>query len=163
MAKGNRSIDKITDTQKDVQRSLEQKKGELSQLEENKSALLEAGTEVQGSEMDEKVKQTVMELINSELEANAEKGKEKSQEMTEDLQKLESSKEEVETMKESSASERQKLENKKNLLERFGLGGQMDSAISDMENHEQELDDLHQSLMDDEQELNAVSQKLSGL
>ncbi len=163
MAKGNHSIDKVRDTQADVQKSIETKKGELSQLEENKSKLLEAGREIQDSEMDDQAKRTVMDLINKELEANAEKGDEKSQEMTEDLQKLETSKEEVETMKEGSAAERQKLENKKGLLERFGLGGQLDSAISNMENQETELDNLHQSLIDDESELNRISQKLAGL
>lgn len=67
---GSHSIDKVKDKQCDVKRNIETKKSELSQLEQRKQSLMDSGTGVQNSNMDDEVKKQVMELINRELEMN---------------------------------------------------------------------------------------------
>ena len=157
------SIDKVKDRQNEIKQNLETKKGELSELEEQKQALLESGTEVQDSDIDDDVKRKVMDLINQELEDNSEKGQELSVEMGDDFSSLENAKQEVSEMSEGTEQKRKKLEQKKALLEKFGLGKNIDSAISEMDDSQKSLDELRNSLLEDEKALTEVSHKLSSL
>lgn len=157
------SIDKVKDRQSEIKQNLETKKGELSELEEQKQALLESGTEVQDSDIDDDVKRKVMDLINQELEDNSEKGQELSVEMGDDFSSLEDAKEEVSEMSEGTEQERRKLEQKKSLLEKFGLGKNIDSAFSELDDSQTRLDELRNSLLEDEKALTEVSHKLSSL
>lgn len=160
---GSHSIDKIKDKQCDVKRNIDTKKSELSQLEQRKQSLLDSGTEVQNSNMDDEIKKQVMELINGELEMNSDKGKELSSKMLDDLQSLTEMKIEVSEMLESTEDNRQKLEQKKSILDKFGLGKNIDSAISDMSSSENQLNELGDSLLGTEEELNKTSQRLNML
>lgn len=160
---GSHSIDKVKDKQCDVKRNIDTKKSELSQLEQRKQSLLDSGTEVQNSNMDDEIKKQVMELINGELEMNSDKGKELSSKMQDDLQSLTEMKIEVSEMLESTEDNRQKLEQKKSILDKFGLGKNIDSAISDMSSSENQLNELGDSLLGTEEELNDTSQRLNML
>lgn len=160
---GSHSIDKVKDKQCDVKRNIDTKKSELSQLEQHKQSLLDSGTEVQNSNMDDEIKKQVMELINGELEMNSDKGKELSSKMQDDLQSLTEMKIEVSEMLESTEDNRQKLEQKKSILDKFGLGKNIDSAISDMSSSENQLNELGDSLLGTEEELNKTSQRLNML
>lgn len=160
---GSHSIDKVKDKQCDVKRNIDTKKSELSQLEQRKQSLLDSGTEVQNSNMDDEIKKQVMELINGELEMNSDKGKELSSKMLDDLQSLTEMKIEVSEMLESTEDNRQKLEQKKSILDKFGLGKNIDSAISDMSSSENQLNELGDSLLGTEEELNKTSQRLNML
>ncbi len=158
-----RNIDRIKDTQKDAQRNLETKKGELSQLEERKRALLESGMDIQNSEMDDDSKKVVMELLNNALEENSEKGEELSREMNDDFANLENAKQELAEMSESTDEERRKLEGKKSVLDKFGLGGKIDDAIGKMDDSKQQLEGVRESLVETEKELSNISSKLNSL
>lgn len=160
---GNHSIDRVKDKQGDVKRNLDTKKEELSQLEKRKQALLDSGKDVQDSDMDESTKRLVMEQINQALEENAEKGNELSDEMQDDLDSLTGMKDEVSEMMESTEQERKSLENKKSILDRFGLGKNIDSAISEMNDSKIQLDSVNESLLEDEKELTEISHKLRNL
>mgnify|MGYP004459733735 FL=1 len=157
------SIDKVKDKQSDVKRNLDIKKEELNQLEERKQTLLDSGMDIQNSNMDEKNKRAIMELINKELEENSEKGEELSEDMQDDLDLLTEMKDEVTEMIESSKQERKNLENKKSILDKFGMGKNIDDAISEIDDSVVQLDSINDSLLKDEQKLNNISQKLSHL
>lgn len=157
------SIDKVKDKQSDVKRNLDIKKEELNQLEERKQTLLDSGMDIQNSNMDEKNKRAIMELINKELEENSEKGEELSEDMQDDLDLLTEMKDEVTEMIESSKQERKNLENKKSILDKFGMGKNIDDAISEIDDSVVQLDSINNSLLKDEQKLNNISQKLSHL
>lgn len=157
------SIDKVKDRQNEIKQNLETKKGELSELGEQKQSALEIGKEVQDSNMDDDAKRNVMDLINQELENISEKGKELSTEMGDDFSSLEDAKEEVSEMSEGTEQERRKLEQKKSFFEKFGLGKNIDSAISEMDDSQTRLDELRNSLLEDEKALTEVSHKLSSL
>ena len=157
------SIDKVKDRQNEIKQNLETKKGELSELGEQKQSALEIGKEVQDSNMDDDAKRNVMDLINQELEDISEKGKELSTEMGDDFSSLEDAKEEVSEMSESTEQERRKLEQKKSFFEKFGHGKNIDSAISEMDDSQTRLDELRNSLLEDEKALTEVSHKLSSL
>lgn len=157
------SIDKLKDKQNDVKRNIETKKGELHKLEDRKKALLESGMDIQNSNMDEKSKKVIMELINEELDENSEKGEKLADDMQEDLDLLTEIKDNVAEMRESTEQERKKLEQKKSILDKFGSSKKIDDAISEMNDSTVQLDSFNQSLLEDEKELNNTSKKLNSL
>ena len=157
------SLDRNKGKVSDIKQNIESKKGELSQLEENKQKLLEAGTDIQASDIDEDVQKILMEKINQSLEENSEKGEQLSQEMNTDVKDLESMKQEVDESKKSNEQERSKLEKKKELLDKVGLGGSLEEAISELNNNYMNLEDFQASLTETQKELNSVSQRLSSL
>lgn len=157
------NIDKVKDKQGDIKRNLDTKKNELSQLEERKQALLDSGMNVQNSDMDESTKRLVMEQINQALEENSEKGKEFSSEMTDDLMSLEDMKQEVSEMAESTEQERKNLEQKKSVLDKFGLGKNIDSAISEMDNSKSQLENVQGDLIETEREVSEIARQLNSL
>ena len=157
------SIDRNKGKVSDIKQNIENKKGELSKLEENKQALLDAGTELQASDLDEDVQQVLMEQINRALEENAEKGDEISDQMTSDVQDIEEMRQETQESMQSNEEEKSKLEQKKALLDRFGLGGALEEGISELDDNKMQLEEFMDDLMNTEQELTEVSQKLRSL
>lgn len=147
----------------DIKKNIETKKGELEQLENRKQELLDAGTDMQGSEIDEDSQATIMELINGALEDNAEKGKELSSEMNRDLESIEGMKQETQDSVKSNESQRKSIESKKALLDKFGIGKKLESAISELDANRGQLDSLNDSLIETEKELSDVSAKLGML
>ena len=157
------NIDKVKDKQSDIKRNLDTKKKELNQLEERKQALLDSGIDVQNSDMDESTKRLVMEQINQALEENSEKGKEFSSEITDDLMSLEDMKQEISEMTESTEQERRNLEQKKSILDKFGLGKNIDSAISEMDDSKSQLENVHGDLIETELEVSDIARQLNSL
>lgn len=157
------NIDKVKDKQSDIKRNLDTKKKELNQLEERKQALLDSGIDVQNSDMDESTKRLVMEQINQALEENSEKGKEFSSEITDDLMSLEDMKQEISEMTESTEQERRNLEQKKSILDKFGLGKNIDSAISEMDDSKSQLENVHGDLIETEREVSDIARQLNSL
>ena len=157
------NIDKVKDKQSDIKRNLDTKKKELNQLEERKQALLDSGIDVQNSDMDESTKRLVMEQINQALEENSEKGKEFSSEITDDLMSLEDMKQEISEMTESTEQERRNLEQKKSILDKFGLGKNIDSAMSEMDDSKSQLENVHGDLIETEREVSDIARQLNSL
>jgi len=147
----------------DIKQNIDNKKGELAKLEENKEKLLEAGTDIQGSDIDENVQKQILQEINQALEDNAEKGQELSDEMNDDANDLEEMKQETAESMDSNDEERSKLEQKKALLDRFGLGGSLDDALSELDDNKKDLEEFNDTLIETEKEMHEVSQKLSSL
>lgn len=147
----------------DIKQNIDTKKSELKNLEENKENLLEAGREVQRSEIDEDVQKTLMDQINQVLEANAEKGDELADDMNADAKDLEDMKQETQESMQSNIEERSSLEKKQQMLERFGMGNKLDSALSELDDNKSQLEDFKQSLIETSQEVDKVSQGLRSL
>lgn len=124
------SIDKTKHGVKDISKRIENKKNELSGLEKNKKELLEAGREVQGANLDANIVKTVMDAINSELDNNAERGKELSAEMNNDLSSLEDMKENTQDSIEENSKKQKSLEGKQKLLDKFGLGKKLSDTAA---------------------------------
>lgn len=147
----------------EIKKNIETKKGELSDLEKNKQALLDAQTSVQGADLDESVQRAVMDAINGALEANSEKGKELNQEMNSDMSALEDMREETQESMESSKAEQGKLEQKKALLDKLGLGRHLEQGISDLGENQQELKGIDDELIQAQRELSETASKLDML
>lgn len=147
----------------DIKQNIDIKKTELKDLERNKEGLLEAGMEVQASEIDEDVQDVLMEQINQALEANAEKGDELADDMNADAKDLENMKLETQESMHSNIEERSSLEKKQELLEKFGLGNKLDGAFSELDNNKSQLEKFNQSLIETSQEVDKVSQELRSL
>ena len=157
------SIDKTKNQINEIKKNIEVKKGELTKLEETKQALIEGGMEIQGSKLDEKTQKIVMDVIDSALDENAEKGEELASDMNTDMSVLEDMKQETQESMESNSQERASLERKKAMMERFGLGRPIEEGISELDDNSQELSDVQQALIDAQKELSDVSTKLSSL
>ena len=154
------NVEKTKNKIVEIKKNIETKKGELSNLEKNKQELLDAGVSVQGADLDEKVQKTVMDAINNALEANAEKGQELNSELSENMSDLESLKQNTQNSLESAKSEKAKIEHKKALLDKLGLGQHLERGISDLENNQKELGDINKELIDAQREISATSTKL---
>lgn len=157
------SIDRNKGKISDIKQNIENNKGELAKLEENKQNLLDAGTDIQASDIDEDTQKKIMDLINQALEENAEKGEECADAMTDDVKDLEDMRQETQESMQSNEQEKEKLEKKKALLDRVGLGGSLEEGIAELDDNRMQLDELMDNLSNTEQELNAVSQKLRAL
>ena len=154
------NVEKTKNKIGEIKKNIETKKGELSNLEKNKQELLDAGVSVQGADLDEKVQKTVMDAINNALEANAEKGQYLNSELSENMSDLESLKQNTQNSLESAKSEKAKIEHKKALLDKLGLGQHLERGISDLENNQKELGDINKELIDAQREISATSTKL---
>ena len=157
------SIDRNRGKVSDIKQNLDNNKNELADLEKNKQALLDAETELQASDLDEDVQKTLMEQINRALEENAEKGEEVSDRMTADFQDIEEMRQETQDSMQSNEQERGKLEQKKALLDKFGLGGALEDGIAELDDNRVQLEDFMDDLSNTEKELSEVSQKLKSL
>ena len=155
------NIEKTKNKISEIKKNIETKKGELANLEKNKQELLDAEMSVQGADLDANVQKKVMDAINNALEANAEKGQEVSSELNENMSDLENMKQSTQDSLESSKSEKTKLEQKKALLDKFGLGQPLEKGISDLENNQKELSDINQELIDAQREISETSTKLN--
>ncbi|MCI5700030.1 MAG: hypothetical protein MR308_06545, partial [Lachnospiraceae bacterium] len=62
---------------------------------------------------------------------------------------------------ESSKSEEAKLEQKKAILDKLGLGKNLERGISDLENNQRELGDINKELIDAQREISDVSTRLN--
>lgn len=147
----------------DIKGNIETKKNQLDNLTEQKKVLLEAGTEIQGTSLDNRVIQTVMDSINQSLRDVESKGSELSAELSSDAQMLEEIREDTERDIESAEAERRSLEQKKSLLDRFGLGASLDQGLSELSTHSSELDSVKNDAIQAMQELSRVSSQLDGL
>ena len=155
------NVEKTKNKISEIKKNIETKKGELANLEKNKQELLDAEMSVQGADLDANVQKKVMDAINNALEANAEKGQEVSSELNENMSDLENMKQSTQDSLESSKSEKTKLEQKKALLDKFGLGQPLEKGISDLENNQKELSDINQELIDAQREISETSTKLN--
>ena len=147
----------------DIKQNIDTKQNEFKDLEKNKDELLEAGIEIQNSNIDENVQETLMDQINQALEANAEKGDELADEMNLDAKDLEDMKQETQESVQSNITERKNLEKKQKLLDKFGLGNKLDNAITELDDNKAQLEDFNQSLIDAGQKIDQISQKLRSL
>lgn len=162
MAK-NFSIENSKSKLDDVKTNLESKKKELKNLEKNKKKLLEAGTELESSSLDSDSQKLIMEYINDALDDNAKKGEELSEEMNEDFSTIEEITQDVDDSLESNQQNTSKLKKTKGLLDKIGVGGRIDDALSELNENKKNLGDLRTALKNTEKELSGVSQKLSSL
>lgn len=155
------SIDRSRGKVSDIKQNIEQKRNEAKSLEDNKRELLDARLEIQESDLDENVQRRLLQEIAEALENNSEKAEELSDEMNPDVTDIEDMKQETQLSTESSISERSSLEQKKQLLDRFGIGSSIDAAISDLDGNRADLEDFMESLIDTGKELDDLARRFS--
>lgn len=155
------SIDRSRGKVSDIKQNIEQKRNEAKSLEENKRELLDAGLEIQDSDLEENVQRRLLQEIAEALEDNSEKAEELSDEMNPDVTDIEDMKQETQLSTESNMSERSSLEQKKQLLDRFGIGSSIDAAISDLDGNRADLEDFMDSLIDTGKELDDLARRFS--
>lgn len=148
---------------KEIQQRLEGKKDESSKLEQQKRELIDAMMNVEGANLDAETIAVVRESINASLEANSEKGRELSVEMNDDIKSMEAIKQD--TMDSIGDAQKQKdnIQKKQKLLERFGLGSHLDKASSELTSNMQEMGELNTDTIATMNDAMKIAQKLGGL
>ena len=81
-------------------------------------------------------------------------------ELNGDMSDLENIKQDTQSSLESAKSEKNKLEQKKELLNKLGLGRHLERGIKDIENNQKELGDINKELIDAQREISNTSTKL---
>lgn len=81
--------------------------------------------------------------------------------MNGDANDLEKMKQETLDSMGSNDEERKKIEQKKALLDRVGLGSSLDDALSELDDNKKDLEEFNESLIETEKEMHEVSRKLS--
>lgn len=147
----------------EIKSTLETKEGEVSQLEQQKQELLGAITELSGLTLDEKTKQIVNDSLKQALEKNKEKGTELSDQIGESLKTLEMIKQDTQESMKSASQEKSSIEQKKKMLERFGIGGVLESATSELNQNIKELEEINDDSIKTMSKLEKVSQKAGHL
>ena len=157
------NIDRLRGKVSDIRQNIENKRGEVSQLEKQKQELLDAGTKVQDSDIDESVQRTLMDQINQALEDNSEKAEELSDQMNADVSDIEEMKQETQDSMESNRVQRASIEQKKSLLDRFGIGSSLDSALSELDDNQVDLEEFMDSLIETGKELYDLAHRFSSI
>lgn len=147
----------------EIKSSLESKKGEVSQLEKQKQELLGAITELSGLNLDDKTKQVVNDSLKQALERNKEKGEEVSEQVGKSLKTLESIKQDTQESMESATQEKSSIDQKRKLLDKFGIGGTLDNATSELNRNIKELEEINDDSMKTMSELEKISHKAGHL
>ncbi len=147
----------------EIKSTLESKRGELSQLEQQKQELLGAITELSGHTLDDKTKQVVNDSLKQALEKNKEKGTELHNRIGESLKTLETIKQDTQESMDSAAQEKSSIEQKKKMLDRFGIGGVLESATGELNQNIKELEEINDDSIKIMSELEKISQKAGHL
>lgn len=148
---------------KEIKKNLEAKKAESEGLEQNKQQLMEAMTEVLGAKLDDNVVEAIHEAVNNALEANSEKGQEISDDMNRDIATLENIKQETQESINDAQKEKDTISKKQSLLEKFGIGSSLDSAVKELDANVEELEALNEDVTETMNEAMEIASKLSGL
>lgn len=162
MAKGY-DTKKIKGEVKEIKKNIEMQKGEVGKLEEQKQTLVEAMMEVEGSNIDDETKRVIHEAVNAAIEKNREKGEEISNNLEKDIKTLENNRQESQESMSDAQDEKKKLEQRQKLLDRFGIGGALDSGISKLEANIQEIEGINEEIIQAMQELSQVSGKAGNI
>lgn len=160
---GGFRIEQVKNKETEIKSNIENKKKEYDDLSATKEKLMDAGFEVQSSDIDDNVKNTIMEMINAGLNENSEKGDKLSCEMNSDLEALQDLKDDTRQSLDSNLSETEKLQKKKEWLDKIGIGGVLDNSISELQENQKELENLTESMLETERELMDVAHRLNSL
>lgn len=148
---------------KEIKTNLETKKNKIDQLESNKKQLVEAVMELSNMKITDQSKQIITESINSAIEQNKEKGLEVSNEIGQDLKDIESIKQDtMESLKDANI-EKSNIDKKKNMLNKFGMGGALDKASGEIQSNISELNELKDDSINVMRDLEKASQKAGNL
>ena len=153
-------IDKVKTKSNEIKRNIEKKNEEASDLEFNKKNLMEGGFEILASDIDEEVQRSVMEQINNGLREIKEKANDLNNEMTDDFNSLQEIKEETKISLEDNKKETDKLRNKKELLDKLGLGGVLENPVAELESNYKDLEDLSNDIAETEKKFENTSARL---
>ena len=157
------NISKNKEGIKEIKANLESKKGELSKLEEQKKELLDAIMDVEGAKIDDNTKKVIEDSLKRSLEANKNKGGELSNELGQEMKKMEALNQDAMESMADATVKKNSLSKKKSLLDRFGIGKMLDGAAKSLDQNIKELEDVKDDSIETMRELEKASMKASTL
>lgn len=157
---GKFNLEKIKSAESEIKNNIEDKKIENAKLDESKELVMQAGFEIQDSDLSDEVSGKLMEYINEELLEIKQQGKDLAKELDGDWKKLLELQTEVSENQETNQEERNKLENKKDILDKFGLGRTLEKPIEELNRNEMTLSEASESLKNTQDELMSVIHEL---
>ena len=147
----------------DIKGNIDAKQKELKNLEQRKQDIMDAHNDVDAANIDEKTQQLVFEALANVRQEISERGQELSDQLNGDSSMLEEMAQEVNESKGETEAERKKLEQKKALLDKIGLGASLESGISEMDESITQLEDLQSSISETSQEVRNLQTQLGML
>lgn len=143
---------------KEIQSKNVERQGQIKNLEQSKQALMDARMEMENDDaLDESIKRTIIDALNSGLEENTKKGQEISDEMQTDVERIETITEETDASITDVEQKRASLEQKQSILEKFGLGAAIESGIKEIDNNRNDLEGLRDEATDVAKELDEIA------
>lgn len=143
----------------ETKRSIGMEKVQVENLTETKEQTLTAISELQGADISEEAKESAIGALNAKLEQVSEQGDKVSDELGEHLSELEDTKQEIQETIDSNQDQQKKLEQKKALLEKIGMGETMDKTLDILDNESNQLDNLLADTIEAMKEANEASMK----
>lgn len=159
----NYDLSKSKEGIKEIKTNLENKKGELSKLEEQKQQLLDAITDVEGAKIDDSTKKVIEDSLKSSLEANKNKGGELSNELGKEMKRMEEIKQDAMESMSDASNQKSSLMKKKSMLDRFGIGKMLDGATKHLDQNMKDLEEVKDDSIETMRELEQASLKASTL
>lgn len=147
----------------ELRQSVENKKGIVEKLETTKKQINDARTEIEGSDISEESKEVIIEAFNEKREEISEQADQLSDELGSDLKELEDVIQEVKESQDSNQDEQKRLEQKKSLLEKLGMGAVMQESIDILKRDDSQLEDLIHAVIDARKEAEEAASRASRL
>ena len=147
----------------DIKGNIDSKQKELKDLEQRKQDIMDAHNDIDAANIDEKTQKLVFEALADARQEISERGEKLSNELDGDSSMLEEMAQEVDESKGDTEAERAKLEQKKALLDKIGLGASLEGGISEMDENITQLEELRQSISETSKEVRDLQTQLGNL
>lgn len=139
------------------------KKGMVEKLESAKAEVIAARTEIERAGISEEYKETIVQALEVKREQISEQGEKIGDELGKDLKEIETEIQEAQEAGDSNAAQQKNLESKKSVLEKFGMGGMMEGAISQLQNEGKQIEGLKENIIELRKEADDTVRKADAL
>lgn len=153
---------KARQTLDNMRNTIDEKKEKLGDMNESKQELIKMRKTLENLDVDEDVKNNMIELLIESYENLQDDGKQESNALDSAAKEADEIKSEIMDAEDDTKVASERLSNKSRVLEKFGINA-FDEAKATAEESLQELQQLKEESMTDIQEIMKLSQELSSL
>lgn len=145
-----------------VRKTIDEKKEKLGEMNESKQELLEMRKTIDGLDIDEDVKNNMIELLNESYENLQDQGKQESEDLDSTAKESDDIKSEIMNAENDTKAAAESLSSKSKVLEKLGINV-FDEAKAEAEASLQELQELKEESITNIDEIMKLAQELSSL
>lgn len=139
------------------------KKGAVEKLENAKAEINAIRTAIEGAGISEEYKETIVHELEARREQISEQGERIGDEVGKDLKEIEAEMQETQEAGDNNATQQKNLESKKSILEKFGMGGMLEGAISQLQNEGKQIEGYKENIIALRKEADDTARKADAL